>query len=136
LEIIDYKVGTKGDVPTPHELAGDLDSFLAFLLVWRRYMDDPRVRSVSTTIVNLISLGSVTHRYDQRSIIQHRQGLSSLVETAMQGSLTPRPNPGCPWCPFREHCPAHSGLDLEDLDRYNEWQQRSEQVSSMAGEGK
>ena len=123
--MLDYKVGAGGGLPSVQTLAEDLATYLYFLLGWHYYKGDRRVRNIRLSVLNLISLSKVEVPYDQAQILRHRQALTELVVSAMQGSLEPRVSARCGWCPVREGCPAWSQIDLADLDDFEAWQSRS-----------
>ena len=124
LEVLDYKVSTKNEVPSPSTLANDLPTFLYFLLAWHYHRADERVRNVRFSLLNLISLEKVGVQYDQHQVVQHRDALGEVVAAALSGPLEPRVNAGCAWCPVHDGCPAWAELDMADLDTFEAWSLR------------
>jgi RecB family exonuclease len=124
LEVLDYKLTKDGALPSVGALAGDLASFLYFLLTWHHYRQHPAVRNVRISQLNLLSLKKVEVQYDQRQILQHRTALTELVMNTMHGEMEPRPHHGCAWCPVRESCPAWAEMDMNELDKFEAWLNR------------
>lgn len=121
LEIIDYKVSAKNDVPSVSTLADDLPTFLYFLLAWHYHRADERVRNVRFSLLNLISLEKSAVQYDQHQVVHHRDALGEVVVAALSGPMEPRVNAGCAWCPVHDGCPAWAELDMADLDKFDAW---------------
>jgi RecB family exonuclease len=124
LEIIDYKVSSKNEVPSVSTLADDLPTFLYFLLAWHYHRADERVRNVRFSLLNLISLEKSGVQYDQHQVVHHRDALGEMVVEALSGPMEPRVNAGCAWCPVHDGCPAWAELDMTDLDSFDAWSLR------------
>lgn len=113
LEGLDYKTNAGGQVPTPEFLAGDLATFIYYILIRLAYPELPRV---IISQLNVLTLAKVEVSYNSKRITANKQALVKLVQAIRAGEFDPRPGTVCSWCRVRDYCPAFGpDSDLDSL---------------------
>jgi putative RecB family exonuclease len=113
LEVLDYKTGLSGRLPTEESLAGDLPNFIYYLLARIHYREYSRVR---VSQLNVLSMGYVAVEYDEAQIAENKKGLLDRARAFAAGDFTPTPSEACAWCPVQEHCPVFNNeVDFDSL---------------------
>jgi RecB family exonuclease len=113
LQVIDYKTGNKGMVPTEDSLKTDLPTFLYFLLAQKSYEHYQRIRM---TYVNVESGNSSSVEYTTAEIQRNKSELWRVIQKIVRSEFPVKPSEACAWCEFRDECPATSRvLDFDDV---------------------
>jgi putative RecB family exonuclease len=113
LEVLDYKTGASGKLPTPESLAGDLPNFIYYLLARINYPDFRRVR---VSQLNVLTLARVHVEYDEVQIAANKKNLLAQARAFASSNFGPAPSEACAWCHVQDHCPAfNKEFDFESV---------------------
>ena len=101
--VLDYKTSGRGLVPSEDGLAGDLPTFIYYLLGQRTFQ---RARRVVVAQLNLRTLERVEVTYTPWQQAENAERLAALASAVQAGPFDPHPSGACAACPVRLHCPA------------------------------
>ena len=111
LEVVDFKTGSSGRVPTAEWMSRDKGSFAYYVLARLCF---PKYRRVVVSQLNLLSLARVEVTYEGDLLASNKRALAGIIRSVAAGDSEARPGEHCSWCAARDRCDAYA--PQADLD--------------------
>ncbi len=113
LEVVDYKTGAAGRIPTREFLLADLPTFIYYLLARASY---PKHERVQVTYLNVMSLAQTSIRYTAEQVAENKRALWQVIKAINAREFDPHPSEACAWCDVQDGCKvAGRALDFASI---------------------